>query len=686
MFHRIDTRLRQIYGINKPFGGISVITVGDLNQLPPVMDKPKYKNPSNSILAELCLNTLCDEFKIYTLSKIMRQENDIPFINVLNNTAIGELTDEHCDLLNTRSNIPQEDIPYNAIRLFGENKLVNEYKMIRIQQEPGITYESISKDQILDKLSSEKKQKLLESLIYKKRQELNGLHHTLQLKIGIRYMMITNIDVSDGTLRRIDFNNKQEPITAWIDFGINKTIGRKTKLKFNKQNNNTNETSYVPIGKISPPLTNKSGLQISRTQFPLTPAEAITIHKSQGETYDKVCLDLRKLNKKYVTHSMMYVALSRVRKLEDIYLLGRFIPLPKKKNNNIQEIIKEMNTNRQLQISLSYDFPGNELKIIYHNVRSLKSNFSYIQNDDWYKQAHILILSETYTTSKNLYNLVNYTLIYESDINNKDSKGLSCYITININAEIYKTYKYHQYVNNTLQQIELIWIKFNKYNILTGYKSPRTYKQTFLDAISTFNLESQNFFIFIGDFNYDTFNENNVLENILTKYNLKRGIPLQLSTTNFDTQIDTIFISRDIADFESGTYESFFSDHKPIYIGLSKNNLTNFDKTITSTTEKIKNLEKTKLNKNKNTPFAKAITTSKKRKISYIDLKPDSNPNLSTINTLLNPNKCCYANTALQVLVHLRALKEEFSKFDNVNRSNETNTLLVFYRSYYSNE
>uniref|UniRef100_A0ABD2WCM3 (+)RNA virus helicase C-terminal domain-containing protein n=1 Tax=Trichogramma kaykai TaxID=54128 RepID=A0ABD2WCM3_9HYME len=332
------------------------------------MDKPKYKNPSNSILAELCLNTLCDEFKIYTLSKIMRQENDIPFINVLNNTAIGELTDEHCDLLNTRSNIPQEDIPYNAIRLFGENKLVNEYKMIRIQQEPGITYESISKDQILDKLSSEKKQKLLESLIYKKRQELNGLHHTLQLKIGIRYMMITNIDVSDGTLRRIDFNNKQEPITAWIDFGINKTIGRKTKLKFNKQNNNTNETSYVPIGKISPPLTNKSGLQISRTQFPLTPAEAITIHKSQGETYDKVCLDLRKLNKKYVTHSMMYVALSRVRKLEDIYLLGRFIPLPKKKNNNIQEIIKEMNTNRQLQISLSYDFPGNELKIIYHNA------------------------------------------------------------------------------------------------------------------------------------------------------------------------------------------------------------------------------------------------------------------------------------------------------------------------------
>lgn len=43
LFTRVDSRLQQIMGVNQPFGGISVLVVGDLNQLPSVMDSPIYK-------------------------------------------------------------------------------------------------------------------------------------------------------------------------------------------------------------------------------------------------------------------------------------------------------------------------------------------------------------------------------------------------------------------------------------------------------------------------------------------------------------------------------------------------------------------------------------------------------------------------------------------------------------------
>ena len=41
-FSRIDTRLRQIYGVDKTFGGISIVLVGDLYQLPPIMERPIF--------------------------------------------------------------------------------------------------------------------------------------------------------------------------------------------------------------------------------------------------------------------------------------------------------------------------------------------------------------------------------------------------------------------------------------------------------------------------------------------------------------------------------------------------------------------------------------------------------------------------------------------------------------------
>uniref|UniRef100_A0ABD2W1Y8 ATP-dependent DNA helicase n=1 Tax=Trichogramma kaykai TaxID=54128 RepID=A0ABD2W1Y8_9HYME len=318
MFHKIDTRLRQIYGVNKSFGGISIITVGDLLQLPPVMDRPIYKYPSSSTLSNLSINKLWDEFKIYTLTKIMRQQNDIPFIHLLNNMAHGTMTDKDFALLDTRITT-ENNIPQDAIRLFGQNTFVDTYNQKKIAEMPGTIFEVVSKDKVIDSIPENEKQKLIDSLQHKKRQECGGLHNILQLKIGIKYMITKNIDVQDGLvngafglLEWIEFNSAEEPTIAWLNFGNDKSIGRRLKNKYKSTKlESTQTTNLVPITKADNTINTKTGIVIMRTQFPLTPSEALTIHKSQGETYDKACINLTTLNKKFTSTALLYVAFSR---------------------------------------------------------------------------------------------------------------------------------------------------------------------------------------------------------------------------------------------------------------------------------------------------------------------------------------------------------------------------------------
>lgn len=74
-------------------------------------------------------------------------------------------------------------------------------------------------------------------------------------------------------------------------------------------------------------MSKNSFSQVYRKQFPLSPAEALTIHKSQGSTYESVCVNV----KKHLTRQLLYVALSRVTSLSKLFIIGSFkAPLPPK--------------------------------------------------------------------------------------------------------------------------------------------------------------------------------------------------------------------------------------------------------------------------------------------------------------------------------------------------------------------
>ena len=165
----------------------------------------------------------------------------------------------------------------------------------------------------------------------KKMLETGGLPHKLVFKVGIKYMLTINVDVEDGlvnrtcgTLTQITFDKDEVIKVVWIEFS-NERIGQKLRSKYvNFVKTNDVCTHLVPIEKRSNPVNFKGNYEIWRKQFPLVPAEALTIHKSQGQTYSEICVDLRKTQR--MTRCLLYVALSRVRKLSDLYIIGKFTP------------------------------------------------------------------------------------------------------------------------------------------------------------------------------------------------------------------------------------------------------------------------------------------------------------------------------------------------------------------------
>ncbi|XP_011870433.1 PREDICTED: ATP-dependent DNA helicase PIF1-like, partial [Vollenhovia emeryi] len=153
MFSRVDTRLRQIMGNNRSFGGVSVIVVGDLYQLPPVMDNSIYLSSKSSMLSIFSENILWNEFDFFELTEIMRQREDKPFIEALNNLARGTMSENDIALIKSRETT-EEYVPKDAIRLYGENWMVDSFNQIKINSIDGVAYDSIAKDSILGKISN----------------------------------------------------------------------------------------------------------------------------------------------------------------------------------------------------------------------------------------------------------------------------------------------------------------------------------------------------------------------------------------------------------------------------------------------------------------------------------------------------------------------------------------------------
>lgn len=289
----IDQVLRRYKDRNKVFGGAQVLMIGDLQQLSPVV-KPNEWNllqqHYNSVYffsskAFQESNTVSIE-----LQKIYRQDNE-EFIAILNEIRNDSLSEKSATILNKRYNPtfePQKNEGY--ITLTTHNTRANTINTLA-----------------LDKLK--KKSVFFKADISGKFNE-NAYPNSekLELKVGAQVMFIKN----DSSPEKRYFNGKIGKITLIDDDIIYvKCPNDDNEIETKKETwENINYSINEETKEIKEDVTG------SFSQVPLRLAWAITIHKSQGLTFDKAIIDAEAS----FAHGQTYVALSRCKSLEGIVL------------------------------------------------------------------------------------------------------------------------------------------------------------------------------------------------------------------------------------------------------------------------------------------------------------------------------------------------------------------------------
>lgn len=131
-FWKVNDVLQEIFENQKPFGGISVLTVGDFNQLRPIKDSWVFEYANGFTESGRLLGPqLWYKFEIYELTEIMRQRNDIPFATALNNLAIGATTAEDDMLFRSRQmntlGVEIQSLMDDIVALYYKNNDVDAY-------------------------------------------------------------------------------------------------------------------------------------------------------------------------------------------------------------------------------------------------------------------------------------------------------------------------------------------------------------------------------------------------------------------------------------------------------------------------------------------------------------------------------------------------------------------------------
>jgi ATP-dependent DNA helicase PIF1 len=298
MFDFIDRLMRFAKGNDKPFGGAQVIVIGDFFQLPPVVKReevPQLRNVGYSSPFIFSSQIFQQNFKVMVLDEVLRQKGDPDFIDLLNSARTGEVTESQIYSLNKQVGLP-DDI---RIKLAGTNDQAYE-----------INYRELMKLQ--DKEIMFQAQKFGE-------WPEDPVPMELCLKVGAQVMVKMNgADRPPGMVRG-EFISQVVNGTLGVVEEINEGDGIVKVRKENGDLVDIYRKTWERKVKVQRDGKWEEQVVASYQQMPLALAWAISIHKSQGQSFDKVHIDASKI----FAPGQLYVALSRCRTLAGVSLQSK---------------------------------------------------------------------------------------------------------------------------------------------------------------------------------------------------------------------------------------------------------------------------------------------------------------------------------------------------------------------------
>ena len=215
MFNFINHRLQEVFASNLPFGGRSIIAIGDLYQLKPVLDNWIFADLQDNY-GPLATHLWKDFFHIYELTEIMRQKEDKSFAELLNRLREGIHTEGDMDTLQSRimkgNQVSTPDL--QTPHLFTTNKEVTEFNKMVFNQANVHSKCTIT---AVDTLSGDSdtlpdiKSKIL-GQIPDDPSKTMGLFKSLDIAENVQAEICVNVDVEDGltngspcVVKKLDF-------------------------------------------------------------------------------------------------------------------------------------------------------------------------------------------------------------------------------------------------------------------------------------------------------------------------------------------------------------------------------------------------------------------------------------------------------------------------------------------------